>query len=151
MAVLVIRREQFAALQLDYDVRWYEGQLADLYPSFAAAPSGQRRQWIRQGIQRALAAGLSRPDFYQFLCFEHTFFPGCLQDPAFEWARRILAEPGKASAERIKKLRHETIRRLLDAEAREQQEAQQQLAAQAEAAQEEETELQGTGLEDRAV
>jgi hypothetical protein len=151
VAVLVIRGEQFAALQLDYDIRWYEGQLADLYPLFAAAAAGQRRQWVRKGIQRALAVGLSRSDFFQFLCFEQTFSPGCLDDPSFSWARLILAEPGKSSAERIKQLRHETIRRLLDAEAREEQEARQRLAAQAEAAQEEEAELQGTGLEDPAV
>ena len=34
--VLVIRKGQMAALQLDTDIRWYEGQLAELYPAFAA-------------------------------------------------------------------------------------------------------------------
>jgi hypothetical protein len=149
VAVLVIRGEQFAALQLDYDVRWYEGQLADLYPFFAAAASGQRREWIRMGIQRALAVGLSRSDFFQFLCFEQTFSPGCLDDRSFAWARLILAEPGKSSGERIKQLRHETIRRLLEAEAREEQEAEEQLAAQA--AEAAEAEFQRTGVQDPAV
>jgi hypothetical protein len=149
VAVLVIRGEQFAALQLDYDIRWYEGQLADLYPFFAAAASGQRREWVRMGIQRALAVGLSRSDFFQFLCFEQTFSPGCLDDPSFAWARLILAEPGKSSAERIKQLRHETIRRLLEAETREEQEAEEQLAAQA--AEAAEAEFQRTGVHDPTV
>jgi hypothetical protein len=121
VAVLVIRREQLAMLQLDYDIRWYEGQLVGLYPSFAEATSRQRLEWIRKGIQRALGFGLSRPDFFQFLCFEQTFSPGCLDDPSFDWARLILAESNKSSEERIKELRHETIRRLLEAEAREEQ------------------------------
>jgi len=132
VAVLVIRREQLATLQLDYDIRWYEGQLAGLYPSFAEASSGQRLEWIRKGIQRALGFRLSRPDFLQFLCFEQTFFPGCLDDPSFDWARLILAEGSKGSEERIKQLRHETIRRLLEAEAREEQIAEEQLTEQAE-------------------
>lgn len=149
MAVLVIRGEQFAALQLDYDIRWYEVQLADLYPFFAAAASGQRREWIRMGIQRALAVGLSRSGFFQFLCFEQTFSPGCLDDPSFAWARLILAEPGKSSAERIKQLRHETIRRLLEAAAREEQGAEEQLAAQA--AEAAEAEFQRTGVQDPTV
>jgi len=119
--MFVIRKEQMTALQLDSDVRWYECQIADLYPSFAAASFAQRRQWINGGIQRALAAGLTRLEFLQFLCFEQTFSPGCLEKPSFEWACRILAEPGKTSAERIKRLRQESIRHLLDIEAREQQ------------------------------
>ena len=117
---LVIRKEQFAALQLDSDVRWYEGQLADLYPPFAAAPFAQRREWIHRGIQRARAYGLHRPDFFPFLCFEQTFSPGCLENPAFEWARHLLTEPDKTSADRVKHLRHESIRRLLEVEAGEQ-------------------------------
>lgn len=149
--MLVIREEQFAALRIDHDMRWYEGQLADLYPSFAAAASGQRREWIRKGIQCALAVGLSRSDFFQFLCFEQTFSPGCLDDPSFSWARRILAEPGKSSAERIKQLRHETIRRLLEAEAREELQAEERRAAQVEAVPEAEGEFARTGLQDPTV
>jgi hypothetical protein len=118
---LVIRKEQFAALQLRSDVRWYEGQLAELYPPFAAAPHAQRLEWINGGLQRASAAGLGRPDFFQFLCFEQTFSPGCIEESPFEWARSILTEPGKSSADRIKRLRQETIRHLLEIEAREEQ------------------------------
>jgi hypothetical protein len=49
VAVLVIRGEQFAALQLDYDLRWYEGQIADLYPFFAASFRSALRWPSRQG------------------------------------------------------------------------------------------------------
>jgi hypothetical protein len=92
---------------------------------------------------------LSRSDFFQFLCFEQTFSPGCLDDPSFAWARLILAEPGKSSAERIKQLRHETIRRLLEAETREEREAEEQLAARA--AEAAEAEFQRTGVQDPTV
>ena len=114
--VLVIRKEQMAALQLDTDIRWYEGQLADLYPAFAAASFEQRREWIKSGIRRAAAAGLQRPEFFQFLCFEQTFSPDCLEQPSFDWARRILSEPGKPSADRARLLRRESIRHLLEME-----------------------------------
>ena len=144
---LVIRKEQLAAFQLDSDVRWYEGQLADLYPPFAAAPSAERSQWIHEGIRRAAAVGLGRPEVFQFLCFEQTFSPGCLEDPAFEWARHILAEPGESSADRMKHLRHETIRRLLDLEAREQP-AQQPPDDGARAAEEVDSEPEAALLED---
>jgi hypothetical protein len=133
---LVIRKEQMAALQLDTDIRWYEGQLADLYPSFAAASFEQRRGWIQGGIRRAAAAGLQRPEFFHFLCFEQTFSPDCLENASFDWARRILAEPGKPSADRAKRLRHESIRHLLEMEAQEQQEEEARAAAAVEAGQE---------------
>jgi hypothetical protein len=124
---LVIRREQIAALQLASDVSWYESQLVDTYPAFAAASASQRSEWISGGIRRASAAGLSRPEIFQFLCFEQTFAPNCLEQPSFEWARRLLDQPEKSSADRMKSLRHETIRRLLEIEAR--QEAEDALAA----------------------
>ena len=113
---LVIRKEQLAALQQDCDTRWYDSRLAELYPSFAEAAAAERRERIRQGIRRAIRCGLQRPDFLQFLCFEQTFSPGCLDEPDFEWARDILTGPGETSADRVKRLRHETIRRLLEIE-----------------------------------
>ena len=136
---LVIRREQFAALQLASDVRWYESQLMDTYPTFAAASAAERSEWINGGIRRASAAGLSRPDIFQFLCFEQTFAPNCLEQPSFEWARRLLDQPGKSSADRMKSLRQETIRRLLELEA--QQEAEKAAAA-AEVDEEEDEEVE---------
>jgi hypothetical protein len=60
--MLVIRDAQRAALQLDTDVRWYEGRLSQLYVSFAQAPAAQRQQWVREGVSRAKAAGLARAD-----------------------------------------------------------------------------------------
>jgi hypothetical protein len=110
-----------AALQVGSDIRWYDRALADLYPPFAAAPFAQRRQWIQEGILRASGFDLNRSEILQFLCFEQTFTPGCLDTPSFAWARRILAEPGKPSADRVKLLRQQSIRRLLETEARESQ------------------------------
>jgi len=127
--VLVIRKEQMAALQLDTDIRWYEGQLAELYPAFAAASFERRREWIRGGIRRAAAAGLQRPEFFQFLCFEQTFSPDCLDQASFDWARRILSEPGKPSADRARLLRRESIRRLLELEQEEEARAAEPLEA----------------------
>src|SRR5437764_4382113 len=118
---LVIRRNQLAALQLASDVRWYENQLAATYPAFAAASAAQRNEWVAGGIRRATAVGLVRPEIFQFLCFEQAIAPNCLDQPAFDWARRLLEQPGKTPAERMKSLRQETIRRLLELEA--QQEA----------------------------
>lgn len=109
-----------AALQRDSDVRWYERELAELYPPFAAVASAERRQWIRASIQRASAFGLGRPEFFQFFCFEQTYPPGCLDDPTFAWARRILEQQDQAPSERIQKLRKETIRRLIEEEERQQ-------------------------------
>jgi hypothetical protein len=114
--MLVIRDAQRAALQLDTDVRWYEGRLSQLYLSFAQAPAAQRQQWVREGVSRAKAAGLARAERLQFLCFEQTFFPGCLDTDEFTWARALLSQPGLPPAERMKALRHETILRLLQAE-----------------------------------
>jgi hypothetical protein len=115
--LLLIRQEQIAALQLDTDMRWYDRQLADLYPGFAAAPAAQRLQWIRGGIDRAHAARLGRSEVFQFLCFEQTFHPGCLDEAGFEWARALLAPADSPAAERMKQLRHACIRRLLQLEA----------------------------------
>jgi hypothetical protein len=114
--MLVIRDVQRAALQLDTDTRWFEGRLSQLYASFAQASASQRQQWIREGVARAKAVGLTRAERLQFLCFEQTFFPGCLDTEEFAWARRLLAQPGVPPAERMKAVRHETIRRLLQAE-----------------------------------
>jgi hypothetical protein len=123
---LVIRRNQLAEMQLASDVRWYESQLANTYPAFAAASAAQRNEWVTGGIRRATAAGLLRPEIFQFLCFEQTFAPNCLEQPSFDWARRLLEQSG-TSAERMKSLRQETIRRLLELEAR--QEAEKAAAA----------------------
>ena len=99
--MLVIGGKQMAALQRDSDERWYDGRLTELYPSFAEAPPVTRMQWIREGVERAAGFGLARPDHFQFLCFEQTYAPGCVHDPAFEWARLILADAGDASAASI--------------------------------------------------
>ncbi len=119
--VLVIRKKQFEAFQLDSDVRWYESQLAELYPTFARASNAHRLQCVKGGIKRGLAFGLDRPDFLQYLCFEQTFSQDWMENPTLEWARRVLAEPGRSSAERIKSLRQQSIRYLLEIEARERQ------------------------------
>lgn len=124
---LVIRKEQMAALQLDFDIRWYVRQLAELYPDFAAAPAAQRHQWVREGIRRANAWELNRSEFFQFLCFEQTCSPGCVDLPSFDWARQILSDKSQGSADRMKRLRQRTIRRLLEVEAA------QELAAEASA------------------
>ncbi len=116
LMMLVIRDAQRAALQLDTDVRWFEGRLTQLYPAFAQAAASQRQQWVREGLARAKALGLTRAERLQFLCFEHTFFPGCLDTEAYAWARRLLVQPGVPPAERMKALRHETIHRLLHEE-----------------------------------
>lgn len=121
--LLLIRREQIAALQVDTDKRWYDRQLADLYPRLAAAPAARRLQWIADGMARASAAGLGRSEVFQFLCFEQTFHPGCLDDAGFEWARALLAQADSPAAERMKRLRHECIRRLLQQEAQQQTQA----------------------------
>jgi len=134
---LVIRRAQFTALQLATDRRWYESQLAELYPTFAQATSSQRREWVDGGIRRAREVGLGRAEILQFLCFEQTFSPDCLSEPSFEWARRLLDDRDKVPAVRMKQLRQETIRRLLDVEARQESEA--ALAAEVE-------EAEGEGL-----
>ena len=114
--MLVIRDAQRAAMQLDTDVRWYEGRLSQLYPAFAQAQAAHRQQWVREGVARAKAVGLTRAERLQFLCFEQTFFPGCLDTEDFAWARRLLVQPGVPPAERMKALRHETIQRLLQTE-----------------------------------
>lgn len=114
--MLVIRDAQRAALQLDTDVRWFEGRLSQLYVSFAQAPAAQRQQWVREGVARAKAVGLTRAERLQFLCFEQTFFPGCLDTDDFTWARALLVQPGLPPAERMKALRQQTIQRLLQAE-----------------------------------
>jgi len=117
--VLVIRAEQFEALQFESDLRWYANQLAGLYPSFAEASHTQRLQSVKDGIRRASAFGLQRPDFLQYLCFEQTFSHHWMEDATFQWARRILGEPGRSSGERVKKLRQQSIRYLVEIEARE--------------------------------
>jgi hypothetical protein len=121
--MLLIRKSQMMALQLDADLRWYESRLCSTYPAFAAAPAGQRSQWVRQGVERATAAGLGRPQMLQFLSFEQTFHPDCLDDAAFDWARVLLGDPNQDAEQRMKNLRHESVRRLLDAEARQEQAA----------------------------
>lgn len=113
---LVIRQAQMSALQLEMDGRWYDTELAALYPSFAAATSTERRQWVEQGLKRAAGFGLARPEFFQFLCFEQTFFPGCLEAPEYQWAREILNTRDQNAAERMKRLRQKTIARLIDIE-----------------------------------
>jgi hypothetical protein len=110
---LVIRQEQMAALQFDLDVRWYESQLMPLYPGFAEASAKDRRQWIRGALKRAASFQINRADSFQFLCFEQTFSEGCWEQADFEWARRILTDPAKSSADRVKRLRQEAIRHLL--------------------------------------
>ena len=115
--MLVIRSVQEAALQREADVRWFVDRLGQMYPDFAQAPIEQRFRWVREGIGRASAARLERDDFFQFLCFEQTFQPGCLDDQAFQCASDLLAQPGKEPSQRMKDLRHETIRRLLQREA----------------------------------
>lgn len=112
---------QVAALQRETDVLWYERHLAGLYPRFAAAPAAQRLQWIREGTERAMRNGLGRRELLQYLSFEQTFHPGCLEDEGFAWARELLSEPDKSPEERMKALRHETIRRLLKVDAESQQ------------------------------
>jgi hypothetical protein len=143
--VLVIRQAQMAALQRDSDVRWYEAQLCGLYPQFAEAPAQQRFRWVREGIERASAARLGRDDFFQFLCFEQTFHPGCLQEPGFEWARQLLSQTGKEPGECMKQLRQESVRRLLQIEAEQERaelerllQADEDAAAEADAAADEE-------------
>ena len=121
--MLLIRRSQMVALQFDTDLRWYESRLCSTYPAFAAAPAGQRLQWVRQGLQRATAAGLGRPQMLQFLSFEQTYHPGCLDDAAFAWARALLGDPDQSAEQRMKNLRHESVRKLLDAEACQEQAA----------------------------
>ncbi len=123
--MLVIRAQQMAVLSFEADAEWCDQQLANIYPAFAAAPVADRRKWTSEGLERALKLNIERAEYLQFLCFEQTYSPGCLEQPSFEWARRILAEP-KSSAERMKRLRRETIRRLLELEAR--QEAEKALA-----------------------
>jgi hypothetical protein len=126
--LMTIRQAQFDMLQRESDIRWYDQQLEALYPQFAAAPAALRREWIDAGLRRAAAYGLQRPEHFQFLCLEQTFAPGSLDTPAFEWAHRILSEPAVSSAERVKRLRQESIRHLLDVEAREEETAQLQAA-----------------------
>ncbi len=126
--LLTIRQAQFDALQRESDIGWYDQQLEALYPQFAQAPATQRREWIDAGLRRAAAYGLHRPEHFQFLCFEQTFAPGSLDTPAFEWAQRILSEPAVSSSERVKRLRQQSIRHLLDVEAREEEIAQLQAA-----------------------
>ncbi len=127
--MLVIRDQQMAVLGFDADAAWCEEKLANLYPAFAGASAAERRKQTRGGLRRALKLNIERAEYLQFLCFEQTFPPGCLEEPSFEWARRILAEP-KSSNERMKRLRRETIRRLLELEAR--QEAEKALAGEEE-------------------
>jgi hypothetical protein len=125
---LVIRDAQMKALQLATDERWYDRQLACLYPEFADAAAPQRRCWIREGISRALDIHLDRSEIFQFLCFEQTFGPGCLDDAQFEWARKLLEQADKPPGERMTALRHESIRRLLLLEAELEQSASRSLA-----------------------
>jgi hypothetical protein len=120
---LVIRGAQEQALQREVDVDWFVNRLGEMYPGFAEAPVEQRFRWVREGIRRATAARLGRDDFFQFLCFEQTFQPGCLEDPEYGWARELLAQPGKEPAQCMKDLRHETIRRLLRRELAQEQAA----------------------------
>lgn len=117
VAVLVIRQPQLAALQFDTDLRWYQRRLAELYPDFAAATVARQHDWIVQSLQRARDAGLTRLEYFQFLCFEQTFAPASLADPALDWARLLLTEADKTPGDRIKQLRQETIRRLIQIEA----------------------------------
>jgi hypothetical protein len=126
--VLVIRGVQEEVLQREVDVRWFVDRLAHMYPDFAAAPVEQRFRWVREGIERATAARLGRDALFQFLCFEQTFQPGCLDEAEFRWARELLVQPGKSPAQSMKDLRHETIRRLLQREAAMEQEAAQAVA-----------------------
>lgn len=132
--MLVIRKEQLEALQVASDYRWYGERLADLYPAFAVAGGAQQGRWVHDGVERAKAYGVERGEMLQFLCFEQTFYPGCLQDEAFAWARAILSDGERNAAERVKRLRHATIDRLLEQEAAEEEEAAELEAAEQEAA-----------------
>lgn len=115
---LLIRKEQFEVLQMDSDLRWYERELVKHYPSFAEAPCAQRLKWVRDAVQRGLGHGVTRADLLQYLCFEQTFPYDALQNPEFEWARRILSDPELTSGDRVKRLRQQSIRCLLELEAR---------------------------------
>ncbi len=121
--VLVIRQRQLAALQFDTDLRWYQRRLAELYPDFAVATVAQQHDWIVQSLQRARDAGLTRLEYFQFLCFEQTFAPASLADPSLDWAHLLLTEADKSPGDRMKQLRQETIRRLLMIEAQAEQAA----------------------------
>ena len=126
--LLTIRQAQFDQMQRESDIRWYDQQLAGLYPGFADASSAQRREWIDAGLRRASRFGLQRADCFQFLCFEQTFTPGTIDEASFAWARDILQDRESKPTERMKRLRQESIKRLLDAEALEEQTTQLQLA-----------------------
>lgn len=121
--VLVIRQPQLAALQFDTDLRWYQRRLAELYPDFAAATVAQQHGWIVQSLQRARDAGLTRLEYFQFLCFEQTFSPASLADPSLDWAHLLLTEADKSPGDRMKGVRQETIRRLIQIEAQAEQAA----------------------------
>lgn len=121
--VLVIRQPQLAALQFDTDLRWYQRRLAELYPDFAAATVAQQHGWIVQSLQRARDAGLTRLEYFQFLCFEQTFSPASLADPSLDWARLLLTDADKSPGDRMKGVRQETIRRLIQIEAQAEQAA----------------------------
>lgn len=115
--ILHIRREQFDAMQREWDIRWFQERLQGMYPSFAEASLIQQREWLDSGLRRATAYGLDRADVFQFLCFEQTFERGSLDQPAFAWARDILSAADVTSAERVKRLRQRTINMLLEQEA----------------------------------
>jgi hypothetical protein len=124
--MIVIREQQLAVLTFDADTDWCVGKLAALYPPFAASPPAEQRQWTSDALERALKFRIERREYLQYLAFEQTFLPAKVDQPSLEWARRILQEPGKSSTDRMKRLRRETIRYLLELEAR--QEAERALA-----------------------
>ena len=124
--MIVIREQQLAMLSFEADTDWCAGKLAELYPSFAASPAAERRKWTAGALERALKFRIERREYLQYLAFEQTFLPATVDQPSLEWARRILQEPGKSSTDRMKRLRRDTVRYLLELEAR--QEAEKALA-----------------------
>ena len=121
---LNIRQSQMDALQRDSDERFCERELCALYPDFAGLAGAERYQLVSAGIKRAIAFRLTRLEYLTFLCFEQTFYPDCLEEPEFTWARQVLIDSKRGPAERMKRLRQKTVKRLLELEAKQEREEQ---------------------------